>query len=178
MNVTESELRGLLLIELDLHEDVRGNFREVFHAGKMSGFPGMGAFRPVQQNVSYNVLGTIRGMHAEPWDKFIHVAYGEVLAAIVDLRPPEPTFGRHETFRLAQHHALFVPQGFANGFQVLSAEAVYVYVVSSHWDPSMTYPAVAYDDPDLAIGWVEGIEQVVSDKDRKNPSFAEVRRQL
>jgi dTDP-4-dehydrorhamnose 3,5-epimerase/reductase len=174
MLVKPGRLAGLLTVDLDVFSDERGNFREVFHAAKLADVPAFAAFQPVQQNVSHSVRGVIRAVHAEPWDKFIHVAYGSVFAALVDLRADSQTFGEHETFELDWSKALFVPRGFGNGFQALSDVAVYSYLVSEHWVPGTTYPAVAYDDPDLAIAWPIA-DPIVSQKDAGNPSFAAFR---
>jgi dTDP-4-dehydrorhamnose 3,5-epimerase len=179
MRAIDNVLSGLILVELDIHDDLRGSFREVFRVDHLAAVPGLQGFRPVQQNISHNLRGTIRGMHAEPWDKFIHVAFGQVFAALVDMRPDSATFGQHATFTLGQKHALFVPRGFGNGFQALTEPAVYGYLVNAHWDPSARYPGVALDDPELAIAWpLPEDEWIVSDKDRSNPSFAEFRKQV
>lgn len=164
-------LDGVLLFDLTLHPDERGHFREVYHAGRMArDLPG---FVPVQQNVSANVRGALRGIHAEPWNKFIHVQHGEAFSVIVDLRPDSTSFGTHQAFTLTPEVALYVPKGFGNSFQAVT-EAVYSYLVDAHWQAGLTYPAVAFDDPDLAIEWpITGDAMIVSDKDRKNPSLRE-----
>ncbi|MFN2613835.1 MAG: dTDP-4-dehydrorhamnose 3,5-epimerase family protein [Actinomycetota bacterium] len=176
MKISTTSLPGLLLIGLDVHPDERGSFREAFHAAKLANEPRLAAFVPVQQNVSHNRRGVIRGIHGEPWEKLIHVAHGEVFAAIVDLRRDSPTFGRHETFVLGGQDALFVPRGYGNAFKALTDPAIYVYLVNEHWTPDIRYAAVAYDDPDIGIRWpdTDGIE-IVSEKDRSNPSFAAFR---
>lgn len=145
----------------------------------MTAYPDMRHFTPVQQNVSFNRHGVLRGIHAEPWDKLIHVAYGEAFAAIIDLRPDQPTFGKHETFLLDGTKSLFVSRGLGNSFQVLSESAAYGYLVNAHWDPTAFYPAVAYDDPDLGIEWpIRDGHEVVSEKDAANPSFRAFREQF
>ncbi len=174
MRVKAARLEGLLTVDLDVFADARGNFREVFHAAKLGDVPAFAAFRPVQQNISHSVRGVIRAVHAEPWDKFIHVAYGTVFAALVDLRPDSDTFGEHETFELDDSIAVFVPRGFGNGFQAVSDVAVYSYLVNEHWVPGTTYPAVAYNDADLAIEWPIR-DAIASAKDASNPSFAAFR---
>ncbi|MFA5889532.1 MAG: dTDP-4-dehydrorhamnose 3,5-epimerase [Actinomycetota bacterium] len=166
-------LDEVLLFELTLHPDERGHFREVYHAERM-GPMGLDGFVPVQQNVSANVRGALRGIHAEPWNKFIHVQHGEAFSVIVDLRPESTTFGAHQAFTLTPEVALYVPKGFGNSFQAVSDTAVYSYLVDAHWQAGLVYPAVAFDDPDLAIEWpITDGEMIVSDKDRKNPSLRE-----
>lgn len=148
--------------------DERGNFREVYHAERMAPL-GLEGFTPVQQNVSVNRRGALRGIHAEPWNKFIHLASGEAFSAIVDLQPGSPTFAAVQTFTLTPEVALYVPRGFGNSFQALSDTAVYIYLVDAHWHAGLEYPAVALDDPDLAIPWpITGNEMILSEKDRHN----------
>lgn len=173
VRVTETALDGVLLVSLDLHRDDRGNFREVFHRAKVAEVPGLSGFHPVQQNVAVSRRGTIRGIHAEPWNKFIHVVHGEAFAAIVDLRPASTTFGALATFELGAATALFVPAGFGNSYQALSDDLAYSYLVDDHWREDAPYQAVAFDDPDLAIAWpILGGDEIVSDKDRANPALA------
>ena len=177
MNVVSTTIAGLFLVELDVHADGRGNFREAYRADRFADHPVLSAFRPVQQNISHSVHGVIRGIHAEPWDKFIHIAYGEVFSAIVDLRPDEPTFGSHETFRLDHTNALFVSRGLGNAFQVVSEVAAYSYLVNAHWDASVPYEAIAFDDAEIGIVWPVA-DRVVSEKDMKNPTFEAFRATL
>ncbi len=112
LRVTETKLKGLYVIDLIVHADARGSFREAFQAVKLEelGLPKLG---PVQWNISDNTRpGIVRGIHAEPWDKFIHCISGQAFAAIVDLRPESETFGQHLTFNLDQSNALFVSKYF------------------------------------------------------------------
>jgi dTDP-4-dehydrorhamnose 3,5-epimerase len=77
---------------------------------------------------------------------------------------------------LGPEDALFVPRGFGNAFKALTEPAIYVYLVNAHWTPGLAYPAVAYDDPEVGIAWPDtGEPEIVSDKDRSNPSFADFR---
>lgn len=170
MNVIETRLKGLHIIELDLFDDERGSFREAWQAANMQAL-GLPAFQPVQQNVSESKRGVIRGIHAEPWEKYIHVVYGEVFAALVDLREESQTFGQVETITLDRSQALFVSKGFGNSFQITSDFGVYSYLVTDHWQAGLTYPAIAFDDPDLAIDWPIKEGQIVSEKDQHNPTM-------
>lgn len=171
MKVTETRLQGLFYIELDVHGDDRGNFREAWQAEKMIA-EGLPAFTPVQHNVAESKRGVLRGIHAEPWDKYIHIAYGTVFAAIVDLRESSQTFGQYETFDLGRDNALFVSNGFGNSYQVTSEWAVYSYLVNAHWKAGITYPAIAFNDHDLDISWpIAPAEAIISEKDMHNPSL-------
>jgi len=176
LRVSPGPFEGLWLIDLDVHDDAErpgASFREAFHAEKMQTL-GLPPFRPVQWNTSESRRGTLRGIHAEPWEKLIHVAHGEAFAAIVDLRPDSPTAGRVWTGRLTNAHAMFLSRGLGNAFQALSDVVVYAYLVNDHWRPGVRYPAVRWDDPDLAIDWPITDERLsLSAKDRENPSLAE-----
>jgi dTDP-4-dehydrorhamnose 3,5-epimerase len=176
MRVTPGPLAGLFFIDLDVRSDRErpgGSFREVFHdeALRAAGGP---PFAPVQWNISESAEGTLRGFHAEPWNKFVHVAAGRVFAAIADLRDGSATAGAVWTGTLDRANALFVGAGLGNAFQAVSELAVYAYLVDRHWSPDDHYPYVAWDDPDLAVPWPITDERLaLSDKDRSNPSLQE-----
>jgi dTDP-4-dehydrorhamnose 3,5-epimerase len=169
-------LEGLWIVDLDVHEDPDrpgASFREVFHAEALR-TAGLPAFTPVQWNVSESAAGTIRGFHAEPWEKYLHVVAGRAFTAVADLRPDSATVGQVWTGTLDRTCALFLTRGLGNGFQALSDPTVYAYLVNEHWRPDTTYPAVAWDDPDLGVAWPITDERLVlSAKDRANPSLAE-----
>ena len=175
--VSETAIPGLLKVGVVVNagSDPRGNFREAWQAEKTQ-TAGLPEFTPVQMNVAESVYGVIRGIHAEPWEKYITIASGSVFAAIVDLRPDSAAFGTAETFELDRETALYVPRGLGNSYAVTSEHAAYTYLVNEHWRPDLKYPAVAYDDPDLAIDWpVPEADRIVSEKDQHNPSLAELK---
>lgn len=174
--IHQTRIPGLLRVDIPVYGDSRGWFKENWQREKMVGL-GLPDFSPVQNNVSYNEgLGVIRGIHAEPWDKFISIAVGKVFAAIVDLREGQ-NFGLVETFELAPDTALFVPKGLGNSYQTLEDRVAYTYLVNSHWSPTIKYGAVNVADPDLKISWPIPISQAeVSEKDKINPSLAEYRK--
>lgn len=173
MKVKPSAIEGLAEIELDVLTDDRGSFREAYQAEKLAEL-GLPAMDIVQQNISVSKYGVIRGIHAEPWDKYIHAAAGTGFAAIVDFRRGSKTFGQVATFELSADNALFVPNGLGNSFAATSDELTYSYLVTEHWRPGTAYPAVDLFDPDLAIDWpIPEKDRVVSDKDRQNPGFKE-----
>lgn len=173
LRVTETRLGGLFAIDLVVNVDERGSFREVFQQEKLEklGLPALG---PVQWNISENnERGTLRGIHAEPWDKYVHMIAGEAFAAIVDVRPESDTFGEVCTFVLTAHNALFISRGLGNSYQVTSDGGVYGYLVNEHWSPAAEYTLVSYCDPDLGIDWP--LEPTnVSDKDATHPRLAEL----
>ena len=177
LQVTPGPLPGLFLLELVVREDAEragASFREVFRAEELEA-AGVPLFRPVQWNVSESACGTLRGIHAEPWDKLLHVAHGEVFAAVADLRRDSPTAGQVWTGVLDGTSAVLVGGGLGNSFQVISDRAVVAYLVNDYWRPGLTYPAVRFDDPDLAIPWPIADERLaLSDKDRNAASLREL----
>jgi dTDP-4-dehydrorhamnose 3,5-epimerase len=174
--VRPGPFEGLWMIDLEIREDRErpgASFREVFHAEQMTRL-GLPAFTPVQWNVSESRTGTLRGFHAEPWEKLIHVMHGEAFAAVADLRPGSSTAGSVWTGTLDGTVALFLTRGLGNAFQALTDPTVYAYLVDEHWRAGATYDAVAWDDPDLAVSWpITDDRLALSAKDRANPSLAE-----
>jgi dTDP-4-dehydrorhamnose 3,5-epimerase len=174
LQVQETTIPGLLHVDLVLLEDGRGWFKEGFQRAKLEaqGFP---PFEIVQNNVSFNAeVGVTRGIHAEPWDKYISLAHGRAFAAIVDLRGGE-THGRVETFELHPGNAIFVPRGCGNSYQTLTPDVVYTYLVNEHWSPDAEYTLVQAFDDALGIDWpIAEADAIRSDKDRRHPPLAEL----
>ncbi len=173
LKVRACAIEGLYEVSLVVSVDDRGSFREVYQREKMValGLPDLG---PVQWNVAGNYArGTLRGIHAEPWDKFVHMVGGEAFAAIVDLRRDSPTFKTYETFTMNAENALYVSAGLGNSYQTLTDDAVYGYVVNQHWSPDATYTLVSYRDPELAIPWPVS-PAIVSEKDENHLPLAGV----
>jgi dTDP-4-dehydrorhamnose 3,5-epimerase len=175
LHVTKTDIPGLLVIALAVHGDSRGWFKESFQKEKMiaQGFPA--DFEIVQNNVSYNAQrGATRGIHAEPWDKYISISVGSAFAAIVDLRKGD-TFGKVLTFELNPGIALFAPKGCGNSYQSLEDGTTYSYLVNSHWSPDVKYTAVNLADPDLKIQWPLPLEMAeISAKDKINPMLKDI----
>lgn len=175
--VHETSIPGLLLFDIPVHGDNRGWFKENWQREKMLalGLPDLG---PVQNNISYNSnRGTTRGIHAEPWDKYISVATGSVFGAWIDLREG-PTFGAVFTATIDASRAIYVPRGVANSFQTLEDGTAYTYLVNDHWsaDAQSLYTFLNLADPTVSIPWPIPLEEAeISDKDRDHPLFAEVR---
>jgi dTDP-4-dehydrorhamnose 3,5-epimerase len=168
-SVDRTSIDGLLRITLDVHADERGWFKESFQREKLVA-QGLPDLRIVQHNVSFNdKKGTTRGIHAEPWNKFISPAAGRVFAAIIDLREGK-AFGRVETFELGVDDALYVPSGCGNSFCTLEPNTAYSYLVDAHWSPDGEYRNVNLFDPTLAIAWPLPREQMtISEKDLTHP---------
>jgi dTDP-4-dehydrorhamnose reductase/dTDP-4-dehydrorhamnose 3,5-epimerase len=162
---------GLLVVRLDVREDPRGFFKENWQRQKMLAV-GLPDFGPLQNNVSFNAdRGVTRGIHTEPWDKFVSLATGRIFGAWVDMREGD-TFGTTFTLEMDTTVAVFVPRGVGNSYQTLEDATAYTYLVNQHWRPGISYPALALDDPTAAIDWPIPLEQAtVSDKDRSQPAL-------
>ncbi|BDZ38791.1 dTDP-4-dehydrorhamnose reductase [Microbacterium suwonense] len=171
---TETPIPGLVVFDLPVHGDSRGWFKENWQREKMvaAGLPDLG---PVQNNISFNdAVGTTRGIHAEPWDKFVSLATGRIFGAWVDLREG-PTFGTVFTTELDPSKAIFVPCGVGNAYQTLEPNTAYVYLVNDHWSPNAEYSFLNLADETAAIDWPIPLDQVeLSDKDKKHPRLADV----
>jgi dTDP-4-dehydrorhamnose reductase len=174
ITVTETPIPGVLLLDLPLHGDNRGWFKENWQREKMVA-AGLPDFGPVQNNISFNhAVGTTRGIHAEPWDKFISVATGRVFGAWVDLREGD-NFGRVFTTELDPSRAIFVPRGVGNAYQTLEPSTAYTYLVNEHWSADVSYTFLNLADERAAIHWPIPLDQAeLSDKDRHHPRMADV----
>jgi dTDP-4-dehydrorhamnose 3,5-epimerase/reductase len=174
LSVEPTAIPGLLVVRLPLHGDNRGWFKEAWQREKMTAL-GLPDFGPVQQNVSFNATrGATRGIHAEPWDKFVSLSTGRAFGAWVDLRDCE-TFGEVVHLELDPSVAVFVPRGVGNSYQTLDEAVAYSYLVNNHWRAGQAYPALALDDPTVAIPWpIPLAECEISEKDRDQPLLADV----
>ena len=172
--ITLTPIKGLEVFDLKVHEDQRGWFKENWKNDFTNRITNSG-FVPVQNNVSMNLeIGTIRGMHAEPWDKYVSVASGRVHGAWVDLRDGEG-FGKVFELEITPEVGVFVPAGVANGFQALDKNTSYIYLTNANWESGSSYKHVNLADPDLRIAWPLGINtELISTKDRLHPTLAEV----
>jgi dTDP-4-dehydrorhamnose reductase len=173
LTVETTPVPGLLVVRLPVHEDARGWFRENWQREKMVAL-GLPDFDPVQNNVSFNHRrGATRGIHTEPWDKFVSVTGGRAFGAWVDMREG-PSYGASFTVELDEATAVFVPRGVGNSYQTLDDGVAYSYLVNEHWRPGTAYPALDLADPATAIAWpIPLTEAEISDKDRTNPQLAD-----
>ncbi|GAA1758268.1 sugar nucleotide-binding protein [Nocardioides hankookensis] len=167
---------GLVVLRLDLREDARGWFKENWQREKMVAL-GLPDFGPVQNNMSFNAKrGTTRGIHTEPWDKFVSVANGSAFGAWVDMRDGD-SYGAVFTVELDPATAVFVPRGVGNSYQTLEDGVTYSYLVNEHWRPATPYPALDLADATVAIPWPIPLDEAeISEKDRTNPSLADAER--
>lgn len=174
LTVTETPIPGLLLVDLPVHGDSRGWFKENWQREKMVA-AGLPDFGPVQNNISFNdAVGTTRGIHAEPWDKWVSVATGKIFGAWVDLRAGD-TFGTVFTTEIDPSRAILVPRGVGNSYQTLEADTAYTYLVNDHWSADAEYSFLNLADETAAIAWPIPLSDVeISAKDLAHPRLAGV----
>ena len=175
MNIVETEIKGVFIIEPKVFGDNRGYFFESFSQREFESMIGPVTF--VQDNQSKSSYGVVRGLHFQKpphaQAKLVRVVKGKVLDVAVDLREDSPTFGKYMAVELSDenHRQVLIPKGFAHGFSVLSEEAVFQYKCDEYYAPE-SEAAIAWDDQDLNIDWKVPAEDVVlSAKDRNHPSL-------
>lgn len=173
-----TDIPGLLVFDITTIEDERGWFQEKFQKAKLveAGLPA--DFQAVQTNISYNKRrGVARGLHAEPWDKYISVVSGKVFVAYVDLRDGN-NFGKVVSLEIDNSKAVYIPRGVANAFQTLEDDTYYIYSVTDHWSQELysKYVALNMFDPALKINWPFSAEAaIVSERDRALPMLSEIK---
>ncbi len=175
MNITETGLQGLLIIQPNIFTDRRGYFFESYNQNRFinSGID----FIPVQDNESRSSGGVIRGLHyqlnPQAQAKLIRVVDGKIFDVAVDIRKGSATFGKWYGIELDSESKkqLLIPRGFAHGFSVLSDTAVIQYKCDNIYNQQLER-GINLNDPELSIDWKLGnIAAVISEKDLKNPLF-------
>ena len=173
MNVSPTDLSGVLLVDPKVHGDDRGFFVETYHADRYreAGIPD--TF--VQDNHSRSARGTLRGLHAQlthPQAKLVRAIEGAILDVVVDIRPSSRTFGRWLSVELSAENfrQIYVPVGFAHGFCVLSDSAQVEYKCSDIYDPSHEL-CLIWNDPAVGVEWPVG-NPTLSEKDRAGKPLA------
>ena len=181
MNVIETELPGVLIIEPNVYGDERGFFQETFHAKR---YVDCGISKPfVQDNHSRSGKGILRGLHyqlRQPQGKLVRVTQGVAFDVAVDIRKGSPTFGKWVGVTLSEENfrQIYVPPGFAHGFCTLSDRVDFLYKCTDYYAPDDEHGLI-WDDPDIGIVWPDiGTSYRLSDKDRRNPRLRDVDSQL
>jgi dTDP-4-dehydrorhamnose reductase len=173
---TATSIPGMVVLDLPVHGDNRGWFKENWQREKMIDV-GLPDFGPVQNNISFNLnVGTTRGIHAEPWDKYVSIATGRVFGAWVDLREGA-SFGTVFTTELDPSKAVFVPRGVGNSFQTLEGNTTYSYLVNDHWSADLRadYSFLNLADESVAIRWpIPLTDAALSGEDLLHPRLADV----
>ena len=175
INVIDTEIPDVKIIEPKLFGDARGYFFESFSQREFEEKVCKTTF--VQDNESRSVAGVVRGLHYQkpPYtqSKLVRVVKGAVLDVAVDIRKGSPTFGKHVAVVLSEdnHRQFFVPRGFAHGFLVMSDEAIFTYKVDNVYAPKAE-ASIRWDDPTIGIQWPMMMDEVkTSEKDMKGVWF-------
>lgn len=170
MNVINTDIQGVVIVEPKVFGDHRGYFFESFSEKDFA--EAVGEVKFVQDNESKSSYGVLRGLHFQKpphaQAKLVRVVKGRVLDVAVDLRKGSPTFGKHVAVELTEenHRQLFIPRGFAHGFAVLSDEAVFQYKCDNYYAPQ-SEGSVLWNDPDIGIEWgIPSEDVMLSEKDR------------
>lgn len=174
MKVWPSDIPDVLLLEPRVHQDERGFFLESYNRRTFEQATGLDV-EFVQDNQSFSVRNVLRGLHyqiLQPQGKLIQVMAGEIFDVAVDLRRSSPTFGKWIGATLAggSHRMLWIPQGFAHGYIVLSEHAIVFYKTTDFYAPEHER-TILWNDDTLAIRWPLEGEPIVSDKDRRATPF-------
>jgi dTDP-4-dehydrorhamnose 3,5-epimerase len=176
MNVKETKLPGVLILEPRVFSDDRGYFLETWNSKlyEQAGIPG--PF--VQDNISFSKKGVLRGLHfqyPQPQGKLIQVLSGEVVDVVVDIRVGSPTYGQWlgEVLSETNHRQMYVPPGFAHGYCVTSETALFSYKCTDFYNPA-TEHGIIWNDPDIGIEWPTA-EPVLSPKDAVYPRLKDLK---
>ncbi len=177
MKVINTPLEGCLIIEPDVFGDDRGFFLETYQSDRYKKDAGID-FNFVQDNHSRSSFGILRGLHfqkTKPQGKLVRVVTGEVFDVVVDIRKQSKTFGKWTgiTINDSNKKQLWVPPGFAHGFQVLSEYADFEYKCTDYYDPD-DEGIIHWNDPTLNISWPIN-DPVVSKKDSQAPFLSDIK---
>ena len=176
MNFTRTKIPDLVLCKPTIYTDERGHFYESFKKENFENFIGKHV-NFIQDNEAKSTKGVLRGLHYQlpPFaqSKLVRVVKGTVLDIAVDIRKGSPTFGQYEAVELSEEnkYQLFIPQGFAHGYVVLSDEAIFSYKVDNYYHKE-SERGIIYNDTTLKIDWkLPFNELIISEKDKLQPTF-------
>lgn len=175
MKITKTKLPGVLVIEPAVFGDTRGFFLETWNHERYANAGLPVSF--VQDNLSFSKKGSLRGLHFQHphgQGKLVYVLQGEVFDVAVDIRVGSPTFGQWVGITLSADNKLqlYIPEGFAHGFCVISESALFAYKCTDFYNPH-TEGGIIWNDPDLGIEWPEK-KPILSEKDRNYPKLKEM----
>lgn len=176
MIATPTDIPDVLIVEPEIFGDNRGFFFESFNRRKFADLAGRDVDF-VQDSHSRSIKNVLRGLHYQiqhPQAKLVRVIQGTVLDVAVDIRRSSPTFGRHVALELSAENRrmLWIPEGFAHGFAVLSDTAEYLYKTTDYWFPEHER-CIRWDDPILLIDWKLDVAPISAAKDINGKFFAE-----
>lgn len=173
MNVINTDIDGVVILEPRIYNDNRGYFFESYNKAIFE--KAVGAVDFVQDNESCSSRGVMRGLHFQrpphTQAKLVRCVRGQVLDIAVDLRKGSPTYGKHVSCLLSEdnHRQFFIPRGFAHGFAVLSDSALFQYKCDNYYCPEAG-GGVSILDPTLDIDWpIDPVDSILSDKDKLYP---------
>jgi dTDP-4-dehydrorhamnose 3,5-epimerase len=176
LNVTETRIPGVVVVEPKVFGDERGFFMETWNAARYeeAGLP----TRFVQDNLSFSAKGVLRGLHFQNPDqqgKLVQVLDGEVFDVAVDIRAGSPTFGEWEGVILSSENKrqFYVPEGFAHGFLVTGPHALFSYKCTAKYNPGAE-GFVLWNDPEIGIEWPIEVPPLLSEKDRAARPLREI----
>jgi dTDP-4-dehydrorhamnose 3,5-epimerase len=175
MNIIQTELPGVIIIEPKVFPDARGFFMELYSEQR---FHDAGLkMQFVQDNLAFSRKGTLRGLHFQnpnPQGKLVYVLQGEVFDVAVDIRRGSSTFGRWVGVTLSEENKrqFYVPPGFAHGYYVTSETALFAYKCTDLYNPKAD-GGVLWIDPDIGIKW-PGAEPLISEKDAAAPRLRDI----
>ena len=176
MKANPAAIPGVLIIEPKVFGDERGYFFESFNRRQFAELTGRDV-NFVQDNYSRSVKNVLRGLHYQiqhPQGKLVRVVQGAVFDVAVDIRKSSPTFGQHVAVELSAENKrmLWIPEGFAHGFVVLSETAEFLYKTTDCWAPEFER-SIAWNDPAIGIQWPIQSEPSLSAKDQQAKPLAE-----
>lgn len=179
MNVIETSLPGVLIIEPKVFGDERGFFLETFQAERYREIGIDYSF--VQDNQSRSQGGVLRGLHLQkthPQGKLISCYRGAVFDVVVDVNPTSNTFGQYVSVEIneSNHKQVWIPPGYAHGFYVLTDVADFYYKCTDYYHPE-DESGLIWNDPDVAINWPFDKPPQLSDKDQKLPTLQQIKAQ-
>jgi dTDP-4-dehydrorhamnose 3,5-epimerase len=177
MEVIKSNIDGVVIIEPRIFADERGYFFEAFSEREFA--EKVCNCRFVQDNEAKSSYGVVRGLHFQQpphaQSKLVRVVKGKILDVVVDIRKSSPTFGRHIAVELSaeNHRQLFIPQGFAHGYAVLSEEAIVEYKCDDFYHPECE-GGIAWNDATIGVDWQVPADKIIlSERDKNHPTLAE-----
>ena len=175
MRILETGLDGVVIVEPSVHGDERGFFQETWKSSSYAAHGLPGGF--AQGNLSRSRKGVLRGLHyqyRQPQGKLVFVLEGRIFDVAVDIRPGSESFGRWAGVELSaqNHRQLYIPEGFAHGFIVLSEYALFHYYCTTEYAPQYEV-SIAWDDPEIGITWPTRPESI-SAKDSQAPRLREM----
>ncbi|MBW0454176.1 MAG: dTDP-4-dehydrorhamnose 3,5-epimerase [Candidatus Kinetoplastibacterium crithidii] len=176
--ITKSlSMKNLLIIKPKIFRDTRGSFFESFNLLKFQKFVAKD-YNFVQDNCSISKKNVLRGLHFQtikPQAKLIQVLHGKIFDVVVDLRSKSSTFGKWESIILksSNREQLWIPEGFAHGFLVLSEKAIVLYKTTEFYQPDLE-KCIVWNDETLKINWPIKEHPIISEKDKKGQNFKDL----